>query len=295
MFETLPILDHLQDSFDPITQADIDRLETDLEVTFPSEYRQFLLTFNAGNWRHNVICAVSGTHYWIDGNMPVEYSLGIITDDRFGFYDIRSKCETYAGRVRDDLIPIMDAIADPILMAMSAEEYGRIYIWDHTREHEDDNLFLLSDSFGEFLRSLYAVEDDEFHVEKLPVFQSVERGRELEVRAYLADGGKVDCRNAKEQTLLMCAARNSWPRLVRLLLENGGNPNAIDGERLSPLYHAIWGQSNDSVKLLLASGADSHYCDPQGRNLAQYARESHHYRQQYTIENFWQQHRDSRT
>ena len=294
MFETLPILDHLQDSFDPITQADIGQLEMDLGVEFPSEYRDFLLAFNAGYWRHDVVaCRVRNPDYWVDEIRP-DMSLGIIPDDRFLILDIRSNCATYCGRVRDDLIPIMHSLAHPIFMATSPQEYGTIYVWDQqTREDAGDNLFLLSDSFGEFLRSLYAVEDDEFHVEKLPVFQAVERGMELEVRAYLADGGKVDCRNAKDQTLLMCAARNSWPRLVRLLLENGGNPNAIDGERLSPLYHAIWGQSNDSVKLLLAAGADSHSCDPQGRNLAQYARESHHYRQQYTIENFWQRQRSS--
>jgi ankyrin repeat protein len=76
-----------------------------------------------------------------------------------------------------------------------------------------------------------------------------------------------------------------------LLLERGANPNTIDRKKLSPLYHAVWGQSNDSVKLLLAGGADEHFCDPHGHNLAEFARESHFYRQQYTIEDFWQRER----
>src|SRR6476659_1144807 len=201
MIQVLPILDRLQNSFDPVADADIARLEADLQVTFPDEYRRFLLAFNGGHWKHNVFCRVSGAHHWIDNEILLEYSLGIIPDSRFMNLDIRWKWDVYGGRLRDDLVPIMRSLADPILMATSPEEHGKIYIWDHTREHEQDNLFWLADGFEEFLRSLYTVEDDEFHVEKLPIFQSVERGLEGETQAYLADGGNVECRNAKGQTL----------------------------------------------------------------------------------------------
>jgi hypothetical protein len=215
-------------------------------------------------------------------------AFGIIADERSETSGIWWNYETYLGRVRDDLIPIMNSNGDPLFMGTSPQDHGKIYVWDHTREGLGDNLYLISDSFTEFLLSLYPVTDEEFFVEKLPVFQAVERAVETDVREYLCDGGKVDCRNAKGQTLLMCAARSSWPKIVCLLLEHGSNPNAVDRDKLSPLYHAVSGQSNDSIKLLLSVGADSYFRDPKGRNLAQIARDSYYFRLQYTIEDFWQ-------
>jgi ankyrin repeat protein len=76
----------------------------------------------------------------------------------------------------------------------------------------------------------------------------------------------------------MCAARNSWPRFVEMLLKVGANPNAVDAEGSTPMAHAVLGQSLDSIKLLLEFRARTDYRDPQGRNLAQIAKHEHYHR-----------------
>jgi hypothetical protein len=104
------------------------------------------------------------------------------------------------------------------------------------------------------------------------------------VQAYLAEGGKVDCRNAGGQTLLMCAARTAWPKILRLLLDRGADPNSRDADDCTPVYHAAMRQSNDSLKLLFAAGADARWCDDRGRTLQSLAEERAYYRIARTLE-----------
>jgi ankyrin repeat protein len=99
-----------------------------------------------------------------------------------------------------------------------------------------------------------------------------------DVETYLVDGGKVDCHNEQGETLLMCAARTAWPKIVTLLLDRGANPSARDANDCTPVYHAAMGQSNDSLKLLLAAGAETRYCDDRGRTLVQLADDRAYYR-----------------
>ena len=110
-----------------------------------------------------------------------------------------------------------------------------------------------------------------------------ERGERNVVLEYLFEPGKPDIRNAKGWTLLMCAARNSWPKIVDMPIKSGADPNALDPDGWSPLHHAVWSQSLDSVKHLLAVEADTDYRDSQGRNLAQVAKEDHRYRLYYHL------------
>ena len=76
----------------------------------------------------------------------------------------------------------------------------------------------------------------------------------------------------------MCAARTSWPRTVEDLLKIGWDPNVVDEAGRTPLYHAVWGQSLDSVKHLLRFEARTDYRDAQGHNLAEIAKDEHYHR-----------------
>ncbi|HEY5312039.1 MAG TPA: ankyrin repeat domain-containing protein, partial [Pirellulales bacterium] len=128
---------------------------------------------------------------------------------------------------------------------------------------------------AQFIKRLRPEEDDERPQERLPAFQAVSLGDEAAVEAYLADGGSVDLRNAEGETLLMCAARWSWPRLVKRLLAAGAAVDARDAHAQTPLYFAMHGQSSDSIKLLAAAGANLAYRDRMGHCLVQRARELH--------------------
>ncbi|MEX0676164.1 MAG: SMI1/KNR4 family protein [Pirellulales bacterium] len=281
---TLPIFDRLQNCWDPITEDQLRQLEDDLDVDFPDDYREFLLRFNAGYWPHVVKTRALHPGGTLD-EIGIDSNLGIIPDHRFTASDILHTAEAYSDRIPENLVPIMDAMGDPVCIDLSEENYGKVYYWDRSHEgiERDDRANLIADSFTEFLLSLTPYTELETWKEELPVFQSAERGDRKAVLKYLIDCGKPDIRNAKGWTLLMCAARNSWPRIVEMLYNGGAKPNALDPDGWSPLHHAVWGQSFDSVKHLLAAGADTDYRDSQGRNLAQIAKEEHHYRLYYHL------------
>jgi hypothetical protein len=274
------IFDCFQDCGDAITEHDFKQLESDLRISLPLDYCQFLLQFN-NPWCSHALC------FHVINPGPVV--TGGILDEVHGIAhalcsdgpneDIRRTYEEYRDRIPNGLLPIARSISDPICLGIAPENFGQVFLWDSAEEGSDDNLYLVADSFTEFLTRLYPDPlEAEFYQETLPIFQAVERGQRAAVAAYLADGGKVECRNGEGQTLLMCAARTSWPKIVKLLLDHGADPNAQDGDDLTPLYHAVMRHSLDSVKLLLAAGSDPRYRDPLGRSLLKLAKKLGAYR-----------------
>ncbi|MEX2114857.1 MAG: SMI1/KNR4 family protein [Pirellulales bacterium] len=274
-----PILDRLQDSFDPISEAEVRTLEADLGVTLPQDYVEFLLQYNAAYMQHPVEFRVREQGPFVEGG-TFDRCLGIVKEwpECESGWNIDTNVEALDQRIPAGLVPIADSGTDPICIGVTADNYGKIYLWDSVDEGADDNTYLVADSFTEFLGCLTPGDESYTYVEELPIFQAIERGELPTVEAYLADGGKVDCRNGEGQTLLMCAARTAWPKIVRLLLQRGADPSARDANDCTPVYHAAMGQSDDGLKLLFAAGADTRYCDERGRTLVKLAEDRAYYR-----------------
>ena len=277
MYYHAPIFDRLPDCWSRISEDQLRQLEDALEADFPDDYRDFLLHFNAGEWSHAIKARVLEPNPFVD-DVAIPSTYGIISDDRFMGDDILNTIlntvEAYSDEIPNTFVPIMDAMGAPVCMDLSEEDYGKIYYWGRSHEGTDrKRAYLIADSFTEFLLSLRPDTDMDIRNEELPAFQAAERGDRKAVLDYLFDRGRPDIRNAKGWTLLMCAARNSWPKIVEMLYNSGANPNALDSDGWSPLHHAVWGQSLDSVKHLLIAEADTDYRDSQGLNLAQIAKD----------------------
>jgi cell wall assembly regulator SMI1 len=279
-----PIFDRLQDCWDPISEDQLAQLERDVGSRFPSDYRDFLLHFNGGYWSHVVKSRALRPSRTLN-EIPISANLGCVDDDRFTSDDIRSDKAAYADRIPDSFVPIMDAMGDPVCIDLAPEGYGNVYYWDRSDEGVDrgNRANLLANSFGEFIDSLTPYTELETYSEELPTFQAAERGDRQAIIDYLVGRGLCDIRNDRGWTLMMCAAHNSWPRVVDILARVGADPNAVDNDGWTPLHHAVWGQSLDSVKHLLLAGADTSYRDSEGRNLAQIAKDLHHYRIYYHL------------
>ncbi|XP_051792545.1 ankyrin repeat and EF-hand domain-containing protein 1a [Acanthochromis polyacanthus] len=92
------------------------------------------------------------------------------------------------------------------------------------------------------------------------VFQlSCEKAEECEPLCLtLLDGGADP--NAADQntgvTALMAAARAGSLQLVRAILKKGGNPNALDGKRLTAAHYAAMGGFFEVIRVLSAYSAD---------------------------------------
>lgn len=80
-------------------------------------------------------------------------------------------------------------------------------------------------------------------------------GPAAEVERLLAAGAEVDSRSAQGGTPLMFAAAKMASDKVRLFLEAGADPNAVNNEGFCALYQAAGG-SAEVVEILLEAGAD---------------------------------------
>jgi uncharacterized protein len=145
-------------------------------------------------------------------------------------------------------------------------------MWDLEGGIAGDNLYQVGDSFDEFLQLLVVDDEGEYFSETVPILENIEYGRIEAVVDYLADGGNIECRNEEAHTLLMCAARKSWPDIVELLLAHGASPKAVDEEARGPLYYGVFNNSIDYVKLLLSAGADPNVRDKSGESVLDLAK-----------------------
>lgn len=281
---SLSILDRLQNCWDQITEAQAGQLQDNLGIAFPDDYRQFLLRFNAGDWAHGVWIHVPGLAPDYD-RFHITRHFGVVPNKRFWSHDMQAMHDQFSAEVPDVYLAVMSGHGGMICLRRHGQDQGSVHFWDMQRcRCREDFMFPIADSFTEFLLGLNPDDDEESYRETLPAFQACERGDKQAVGQYLADGGKVDLRNERGETLTACAAFNSWPKIVGLLLEAGADPNARDALQRSPLHQAALSSSLDSAKLLLAAGADAHYRDAAGHNLADIAKDAHQSRVQLFFE-----------
>ncbi|MGF1580035.1 MAG: ankyrin repeat domain-containing protein [Gemmataceae bacterium] len=87
----------------------------------------------------------------------------------------------------------------------------------------------------------------------------------------------INVYGASEQSLLHIAVSRSNVDAVRLLLDLGANPNALDGNRSTPLIYAASGDQYeiakfyDIIKLLLEAGADPNIRGNKGMTALRWA------------------------
>jgi hypothetical protein len=89
-----------------------------------------------------------------------------------------------------------------------------------------------------------------------------------EVRELLASGVPVDTQDVVGTTLLLSAAENGETRIVKILLDQGANPNVTDiHSHQTPLHFAAQNFDVESIKALLGHGANINATDDYGRTV----------------------------
>ncbi|TKG87913.1 SMI1/KNR4 family protein [Puteibacter caeruleilacunae] len=141
-----------------LTLDQIENVELKFGINFPDEYKSHLLKFNGGRCKPNKF---SFNENGKTTNSILDWFLAIHDgkyDNLIRYYNRYKREEK---RLPDPIFPIAH---DPggNLICMS-EKDGKVYFWDHEKEvnylvEDDDNysnLFLISNSFEEFLDALH--------------------------------------------------------------------------------------------------------------------------------------------
>lgn len=147
------------DSSGPLEEALLVEAEGRFGAVFPSDYREFLLTYNGGRPVPDVFDDVDGEEV-----SCVAVFLGI--DPRHKD-DIIAKRIVYLNRIPDDLVPIgRDPCGNAICLGIGSERYGQVYFWDHECEAEEDgsayyeNVLCVAETFTDFLENLHPLRDE---------------------------------------------------------------------------------------------------------------------------------------
>lgn len=144
-----------------IAEKNIVEIEKKYKISFPKEYKDFLLKYNGGECDPNGFIFLEDSED-SDSEVRSFFAIGGIDGD----YDLEENITIYTieeKRLPNLYIPIAeDDLGNLICISCNESNYGFIYFWDHENECESedniadymDNMFLLSESFNKFINSL---------------------------------------------------------------------------------------------------------------------------------------------
>ena len=261
----------LKESFGKLREDDIKKLEAGIKHKLPLDYISFLLKNNGGRPNKDRFQTKHGEY-----TSDIQFFYGITDRD---IYDLNSRYNALQDRLPKQFLAIANnSSGDKILLNLKDE---RIFFFDHNTEE----ITLVSDSFLEFLSSLYKVEVEESELDKAVSLQNLDYFRELIKNGKKPDDivnefnqpmtivaalwnklkllkffveNKADFRGA-----LFSAAGNGHLQIVKYLLSVGANVNERDESQNnnSVFLQACRGGYLEIVKLLVNAGADVHAVD----------------------------------
>lgn len=144
-----------EDSERSLTLGDIEAAEKRLQLSFPEEYKEFLLKHNGGSPTPNRFLYKD-----YDGNdsSSLVNFFHAIYEGRIDNLELKYQFLVSEGRLLKKMIPIAnDPFGNLICVSAEGDDMGKVYFWDHELEQEEagyENMGLISDSLTEFLNTL---------------------------------------------------------------------------------------------------------------------------------------------
>lgn len=143
-----------------ISEDDILKLEATLGITFPQEYKSFLLQNNGGMPEDDV------EYDFIETNPATGEKHDQGSDIQY-FYNTEELTQAYESLTCEELIPASyipiacDSFGNDILLSTAPNDVGHVCFANHEAEHPDSPFSVISevaDSFSEFLSMLRPME-----------------------------------------------------------------------------------------------------------------------------------------
>lgn len=131
-----------------LTLQQLENFQDNHKISFPIEYKDFLLKYNGGYPQKSAFKVKDGIDEF-ENILNVFYGINSINDDLSDSFDF------FDDIIELGFLPIAD---DPggnqICIGINNEFYQKIYFWDHETEIKLENLQFVADSFQEFLNDL---------------------------------------------------------------------------------------------------------------------------------------------
>jgi hypothetical protein len=136
------------------TPAAIEEIEHRFDLNFPELYKQFLLARNGGRPELPAF-SISGLAMNPIGS--VNFFFGIAP--QLEVYDLRQLLQRFVGRIPVGIVPIGENGGVDYICLDLRNGGERVVFWDHghfwsTGEWRENDLYLIANSFEEFLKSL---------------------------------------------------------------------------------------------------------------------------------------------
>ncbi|MBU8573803.1 SMI1/KNR4 family protein [Bacillus pumilus] len=146
---------------------EMNKIEEENGYHISPDYKSFINECGECWIEENVYTYLKEKPVWLVGeSVPVELFYGLEQND----YDIREAIKTYKEQLPEQIIPIADAEGgDLICLDVSEINQGKIYFWDHELRDREQDLFLIADTFTEFIDGLFVVEDEDSDIEDIDI------------------------------------------------------------------------------------------------------------------------------
>ena len=155
----------VKDNYEIPTQEDLEQLERQLNFRFPSDYKDFLSFYGLSSFEEYVYFPFE-ENYPKDDVGLLNVFFGVNSND---VYDIIKNYDNYQRRISLDLLPIANDPGGNIICISVKNNIGAVYYWDHEdeivvekgEEIDNSNLYLIANSFDEFIKSLEIKPDED--------------------------------------------------------------------------------------------------------------------------------------
>lgn len=206
----------------PISESDVTDFETQLGISLPIDYREFLIKTNGGiPFPHKIEFSVENR----PDTTSVEYFYGLLSED--SSQSLKWACGVFDDLLAKKLLPIAgDAFGNKIVLCLSD---GTVWFWDHEEPDQENALFFISES----AKNLF---DEIADTQKVPDKDSLESILDLDdlegMKRLLADGMTPETEVEKGITVLNAATSCDAIKISEFLLKQGGDPEKA-------FYHAL--------------------------------------------------------
>lgn len=137
------------------------QLEGSLGAALPQDYKKFVQDFAFSTFNNYVAFNFLEDCPWAeDGKGLIDIFLGFDEEDG---RDLQKTLQRLSGRIPSEYLPIADdALGNRICIKIKGEEIGSIHFWAHDEEEDEpeNNMYLISKSFAEFIDNLFVDELD---------------------------------------------------------------------------------------------------------------------------------------